>query len=233
MRRIVAPEHLDTLPPGDPLAIGSRADLRRLNTIMGHAGILTRLFLQAGLQLNPGRRLTLCELAGGDGTLLLSLARRWSALGVVADAFLVDRSAQPSVETRRSFDALGWSAKPVTADALEWLARDRFPLDLILTNLFLHHLEDGPLRLLLRDASARTGCFITCEPRRAMHALAAARLVGLIGCNSVTRHDSVVSVRAGFRGREISDHWPDGSCWRLIEARAGWFSHVFMARRND
>ena len=50
-----------------------------------------------------------------------------------------------------------------------------------------------------RDARA---CFVACEPRRsrARRSLGS-RLLGLIGCNDVTRHDAVVSVRAGFRGR--------------------------------
>ena len=55
----------------------------------------------------------------------------------------------------------------------------------------------------------------------------AAKLVGLIGCNSVTRHDAVVSVRAGFTNRELSDLWPTQGAWLLQEQRAGLFSHLF------
>ena len=44
MCRVVEPELLDDLPPADPLAVGSRADLRRLNSIMGHDDVLSRAF---------------------------------------------------------------------------------------------------------------------------------------------------------------------------------------------
>src|ERR1700733_4212257 len=49
--------------------------------------------------------------------------------------------------------------------------------------------------------------------------------------NEVTRHDAVASVRAGFTGRELSRLWPDGH-WRLREALALPFTHVFSARRG-
>ena len=63
--------------------------------------------------------------------------------------------------------------------------------------------------------------------------LAAARMCGLIGCNSVTRHDAVVSVRAGFADRELSELWPTEGNWALTEQVLGWFSHFFLARRKD
>jgi hypothetical protein len=57
------------------------------------------------------------------------------------------------------------------------------------------------------------------------------RLLWAIGCNAVTRHDAVVSVRAGFSGGELSALWPDQQNWRLTEQRAGMFSHLFIARK--
>ena len=64
--------------------------------------------------------------------------------------------------------------------------------------------------------------------------LAGSHLLGLIGCNDVTRHDAVVSVHAGFRDAEISR----GMAARLErlgtlhETAAGAFSHLFVARRE-
>jgi hypothetical protein len=40
----------------------------------------------------------------------------------------------------------------------------------------------------------------------------------------------VLSVRAGFSGRELSALWPKGD-WLLEERHAGLFSHLFTARR--
>jgi hypothetical protein len=55
-------------------------------------------------------------------------------------------------------------------------------------------------------------------------------MLGAIGCNDVTRHDAVASVRAGFRDGQLSALWPAGP-WKLTERGAGLFSHLFVARR--
>jgi hypothetical protein len=49
----------------------------------------------------------------------------------------------------------------------------------------------------------------------------------------ITRHDAIVSVRAGFVGRELSALWPVDNQWQLSEQSAGWFSHCFIAKRNE
>jgi hypothetical protein len=114
----------------------------------------------------------------------------------------------------------------------EFLQHPGKSLDAIVANLFLHHLDSGSLRRLLALAAVRAPLFIACEPRRSAPALWASRLVGLIGCNDVTRHDAVISVRAGFAGRELSALWPADGGWFLIEKAAPPFSHVFVARRD-
>ena len=233
MQREVEPELLDDLPPADPGAVGSRADLRRLNFIMGHAGILSRAcrhqLAEPALRARP---LRLVELGAGDGTLLLQLARRWSALGVTAEATLLDRQNVVSAETRRAFAALNWSVQSAAADVFAWLEPQAPAVDVMLANLFLHHFPEKPLRALLRLAAAKTNLFIACEPRRSVRALTASRLLCFIGCNNVTQHDAVVSVRAGFAGRELSALWPAVAGWRLSEQRAGSFSHCFVAQRH-
>ena len=246
MRRIVEPELLDELPPSDPQAVRSRGDLRRLNFLMGHAGFFTRSLRAPGmvaplaLRAESPRRarrptsapLRLVELGAGDGTLLLRLARRWSASGVTAEVTLLDRQNLVSAETRRAFAALRWSVECVASDVFAWLAQPAPAADVMLANLFLHHFSDEQLTTLFRLAAARTNLFLACEPRRSSLAFAAARSLALIGCNVVTRHDAVVSVRAGFAGHELSALWPSTTGWKLSEPSAGLFSHGFCARRN-
>lgn len=232
MRRTVEPELLDDLPPADPWAVGSRVDLRRLNFLMGHAGILSRsLCRQLDETLVRARPLRLVELGAGDGTLFLQLARRWSARGVTAEVALLDRQNLVSAETRRAFAALNWSVESVAADVFTWLEQPSPAVDVMLANLFLHHFHDERLTALLRLAAGRTNLFLACEPRRSTLALTAARWLGLIGCNGVTRHDAVVSVRAGFTGSELSTLWP-AEGWVAGEHPAGLFSHCFVAKRN-
>jgi hypothetical protein len=233
MGRVVEPELLDDLPIEDPRAIGSRADLRRLNFIMGHAHILSRVLCREvaenGFRLRP---LRLLELGAGDGTLLLRLARPLAALGVTAQVTLLDLQPLVSAKTRSAFAALGWAVENRTSDVLAWLEEPCPSVDIVLANLFLHHFSQTSLAALLRLAAARTNLFLACEPRRSPLALAFARKLRFLGCNEVTRHDAVLSVGAGFASRELSALWPADNQWHLSEQRAGLFSHLFLAKRN-
>lgn len=233
MRRVIESELLDELLPADPRAVGSRADLRRLNFLMGHARILSRAFCHY-LAKTPcrSRPLRLVEPGAGDGTLLLRVARRLATLGVTAQATLLDRQDLVSAETRRAFAALNWSIESRVTDVFTWLEEPFSTVDVMLANLFLHHFTDKPLAVLLRLVAAKTNLFIACEPQRSPLALTASRWLRFIGCNGVTRHDAVVSVRAGFAGHELSALWPSDTKWQSSEQRAGLFSHCFVAKRN-
>jgi hypothetical protein len=103
----------------------------------------------------------------------------------------------------------------------------------VVVNLFLHHFQNDRLIKLFRVISERARGFVAVEPRRGAWPLFCSRLLWAIGCNSVTRHDAEVSVRAGFSGHELSGLWPETKNWQLSEQSAGPFSHLFVARRCD
>jgi hypothetical protein len=104
--------------------------------------------------------------------------------------------------------------------------------DVVLGNLVLHHFTDAQLTLLFSEVADKANALVAVEPRRSRWPLFCARLLALIGCNAVTRHDALISVRAGFTGRELSALWPRSDEWELTERRAGLFSHLFVARRK-
>jgi hypothetical protein len=120
----------------------------------------------------------------------------------------------------------------VATDVFTWLEASSPAVDVMLANLFLHHFPDETLGTLLRRAAARTHLFVACEPRRSPFALMAARLLWFMGCNRVTRHDGLVSVRAGFTGHELTALWPSDTGWEAREQGAGLFSHIFFAKRH-
>ena len=229
MMRTVLPELLDQLPASDPRAIGSRRDLQRVNSCMGQAALIARA-LAAHFSDRPPH--SIVDLGGGDGTLLLRVARRLAPRWKSLRAVLVDRRKILSRQTAAQFEALGWHVESFEGDVFEWLEGTRADRsDAIIANLFLHHFRQDDLRRLLKVAAQKTDFFLACEPRRDSFSLLSASLLGFIGCNAVTRHDAKVSVQAGFLRNELSELWPGGDQWQLQERPAGLFSHCFVAHR--
>jgi SAM-dependent methyltransferase len=229
MNRIVEPELLDELPPDDPRAKWSRRDLRRVNSWMRNHAIMADA-LQTAANGHVPRRII--EFGAGDGNLLFRVARIISPGWRDVKVTLLDRQNNVTSRTLASFTSLGWHAETVEADVFDWLPTAA-GLDAVVVNLFLHHFEKERLRQLLCAIAGRVRFFVAIEPRRASWPLFCSRLIWAIGCNSVTRHDASVSVRAGFSGQELSALWPAVKGWQLTERRTGFFSHLFVARRMD
>jgi hypothetical protein len=224
-RRVEA-EWLDVLSPGDPRAQRSRRELTRVNALMANARIVARELRATG----PVPR-EIADLGAGDGRFALRLARALGPPPSGACITLVDRQDVVDSAARSALEALGWRVERVQADVLDWLAAPEASRESMVANLFLHHFEDLPLSRLLAAVAQRTRRFVACEPRRSSFAAAGARLLGAIGCGEVTRHDAVVSVRAGFAGGELGGRWPAEPGWLLREGPRGLFSHVLRARR--
>jgi hypothetical protein len=201
-----------------------------VNVLMGHARILSRLLRRAGAE----RRLDcLVDLGAGDGSFLLELVKRLAPKFPLRRIVLVDRQRLRHAAAVEEFKQLGCEAEIVAADVFEWLAgRNLADGVVMIANLFLHHFSGEQLQLLFRLVAAGCDLFAACEPRRSALPLLASRLLGLIGCNDVTRHDAVASVRAGFAGRELTALWPADSAWALREEEAGFFCHCFVATRS-
>lgn len=218
--RVVVPELLDRLAADDPRAVRSRRDLVRVNAVMGQARIMARAL--AGFRA-PG---LIADLGGGDGRFLLSVARRlkqWHGVRAV----ILDQKSVVSSETCRHFRALGWSCEVLQGDIFETLPQ--LSPDIVIANLFLHHLADADLSRLLELVGMRAKGLVACEPRRSAFALLGANLVFVLGANDVTRHDAVASVRAGFRDKELSRLWPSLWGWTMAERAIFPFTHLFIA----
>ncbi|HET7728645.1 MAG TPA: class I SAM-dependent methyltransferase [Usitatibacter sp.] len=225
MARRVEPEWLDVLPPADARAMRSRRDLRRVNALMSNAAIV-----RSGLGASAALR-RVAEIGAGDGAFSLRVLRAMPRPEPGAELLLVDREPIRDGAVEAELASRGWRVRWERADAFDWLqSSGERDLDAVVANLFLHHFEDAPLARMLALLARRTRAFVACEPRRDAVALLGARLLGVVGCNDVTRHDAVVSVRAGFLGRELSALWPAAQPHRLEERPRGLFSHAFTAR---
>jgi hypothetical protein len=228
--RQIEPEWLDQQSPDNPVAIRFRQDLKRINVLIGNGRIMARgLLTHAGAE-RPQR---LVDLGAGDGTFMLSLARRlaprWPGVHVV----LLDHQNFVTPDTREAFRALGWTVESLTIDLFDFLARMRPKSgDIITANLFLHHFIAEQLARVFACLAESASLFVACEPRRTAFVREASRLLWVIGCIDVSVRDAVVSARAGFIGKELSALWPSGQDWDLHERAAGPFSHYFIARRR-
>lgn len=231
MLRNVQPEMLDALAADDPRAIRSRSDLRRINRVLGSSEVIAT-------SLDPmivgTQRAQIIELGAGDGTMMLRIARSRARQWPKIRLNLIDMQPVVHTETLTGFRDLGWDAQIVGADVFDWfgLPEPRDP-PIVVANLFVHHFEGERLHKLIHGVAAQAKAFVCCEPRRSRFALTGSYLVGAMGCNKVTRHDAVASVRAGFRGRELSELWPNKDAWTLQEGRVGTFCHRFVAVRKD
>ena len=225
MKRLVLPEILDQLPPDDPLALRSRGDLRRINALMRNPA------MAAAALRDFARRKRIdhvTELGAGDGNFLLQVAQKISPLAPEQGTVLLDFKNNISGQTLAAFRKMNWQPQVVVADVFDW---PELPAQVVVANLFLHHFEAGQLQRLLSLIARRAEIFIAVEPRRGCWPLMWSRLLWLLGCNSVTQHDAVVSVRAGFCGKELSGLWPKAGGWALTETFAPPFSHLFIACR--
>jgi hypothetical protein len=224
--RDIRPELLDTLLVDDPLAIGSRRDLMRVNAVMFQGAIMAGL-MRANL---PATHLRILEIGAGDGRFMLSVARRLGWRDV--ELTLLDQADLVTRERREQFQALGWQVETITADIFDWI--DKQPnhgFDGITANLFLHHFDAEQLRRLLSAMANIAPMFLATEPHRNTFALWSTGWLRALGANAVTLHDAAASVRAGFADHDLSDLWPQGSAETLQERRVGPFTHTFVARK--
>ena len=225
MGRVLTSEILDVLPPDDPRALRSRRDLALINAVMRQSAIMAN-----ALSAFAAPKL-IADLGGGDGRLMLRVAKRLAKRWPDVTVMIADRRAIVSAQTRACFARVGWRCENLTGDVLETL-----PLikpDIVTANLFLHHLDDAALSQLLGLVARQARGFVACEPRRSAFALLGARMVFALGANDVTRHDAVASVRAGFHGGELCGLWPAGANWRLAERGVFPFTHLFHAMASS
>jgi 2-polyprenyl-3-methyl-5-hydroxy-6-metoxy-1,4-benzoquinol methylase len=183
MPRTLKPEILDSLAPDDPAALHNRRDLRIINRIMGNPSWFARAL---AARLRPGDRVL--EIGAGTG----ELGRALAAKGIPIDGLdLWPRPADwPAGRTwhrkdLRAFDGYG-------------------AYDVIIANLVLHQFNESELAGLGHSLRGRVRMILACEPARRQLSRVLCAVAGrLFGANFVTRHDSRVSIDAGFLDAEL------------------------------
>ena len=171
-------EILDGLAPDDPEAVRSRADLARINFLMGNERWIAARVGEHAAEAARG----IVELGAGAGGLL----GRLSEFGPATGLDLVPRPAD-------------------LPEGARWLRMNVLEAELsggvVVANLFLHHFEGAELERI-GELIAGFRVLVAVEPWRSPAALALGRMVSpWVG--RVTRHDMEASIRAGFVPGEL------------------------------
>ncbi len=138
------------------------------------------------------------DVGSGGGDLLRQIADWTRRRGIAVRLTGIDLNpyaAWAAVESTRKELEIAW----VTGDALEY--RPEKPMDIVVSSLMAHHLEDDEIIALLRwmEAAAQTGWFINDLERSEWSCRIFGWVAKVVGWHRFVRHDGPVSFRRAFR----------------------------------
>ena len=193
--RRVSPRELPELMDGDCSYEDFRDCLRSLETVnrwlLGYRPTLAWLErLSHGLS-DP---VHIVDVGSGGGDLLRKIAGWARRRGIAVQLTGIDLNpyaARAAAESTPRELGITW----VTSDAMEY--RPEKPMDIVVSSLLAHHLEDEEIVALLRwmEATVQVGWFINDLERAEW----SSRMFGWVRWHWLVRHDGPVSFRRAFR----------------------------------
>lgn len=193
------PSHLPELMDGDCSYEDFRDCLHSLAQInrwlLGYRPTLAWL---ERLALTKSGPVHLVDVGSGGGDLLRQIAIWARKRGIALQLTGIDLNpyaARVAKESTPEGIDIAW----VTGDAL--LYRPERPVDVVVSSLMAHHLEDDEIITLLRwmEATAQRGWFINDLERSRWSCLIFRWMVKLAGWHKFVHHDGPVSFRRAFR----------------------------------
>jgi 2-polyprenyl-3-methyl-5-hydroxy-6-metoxy-1,4-benzoquinol methylase len=197
--RRVSPRELPEWMDGDCSYEDFRACLRSLEQVnrwlLGYRPTLAWL---ERMSRDPRKLVHIVDVGSGGGDLLRQIAGWARRRGVAVKLTGIDLNpyaARAAAESTPAALDIAW----VTGDAL--IYRPEEPVDIVISSLMAHHLEDEEIVALLRwmEATARAGWFINDLERSPMSSLMFGWLAALMRWHPFVRHDGPVSFRRAFQ----------------------------------
>ena len=150
------------------------------------------------LPREPHEPVHIVDVGSGGGDLLRQIAGWARRQGIAVQLTGIDLNpyaAWAAVESTPQELGISW----VTGDALEY--RPDKPVDIFVSSLTAHHLEDDEIIALLRwmEATAQIGWFINDLERSERASRMCGWVAGVVGWHRFVRHDGPVSFRRAFR----------------------------------
>jgi len=198
----VSPRELPELMDGDCSYEDFRSCLRSLEQVnrwlLGYRPTLAWLKrLPHGLR-DP---VHIVDVGSGGGDLLRRIAgwARWRGIAVQLTGIdLNPYAARAAAESTPKELRIAW----VTGDALAY--QPETPVDIVVSSLMAHHLEDEEIVALLRwmESTAQLGWFINDLQRSAWSCRMFGWVGGMVEWHRFVRHDGPVSFRRAFREQD-------------------------------
>lgn len=202
-RQRVSPRDLPELMDGECSYEEFRDCLRSLEQVnrwlLGYRPTLTWL---ERLRNEPHKPLHIVDVGSGGGDLLRQIAGWARRRGIAMQLTGIDLNpyaTRAAAESTRKELGISW----VTGDALEY--RPKKPVDIVVSSLMTHHLEDEEIiaQLQWMEATAQVGWFINDLERSERACRMFTWLAGAVRWHPFVRHDGPVSFRRAFR----KDDW--------------------------
>jgi SAM-dependent methyltransferase len=198
----VSPRDLPELMDGDCSYEDFRGCLRSLEQInrwlLGYRPTLAWL---KRLPLGLRHPLHIVDVGSGGGDLLRQIARWARKRGIAVLLTGIDLNpyaARAAAESTSKELDIAW----VAGNALAY--RPEKPVDLVVSSLTVHHLEDEEIIALLRwmEATAQVGWFINDLERSEWSSRMFGWVEKVVGWHRFVRHDAPVSFRRAFRNED-------------------------------
>jgi 2-polyprenyl-3-methyl-5-hydroxy-6-metoxy-1,4-benzoquinol methylase len=173
-------------------------DLASVNRVtLTHRPTL-RWFAHATAGLPPGTRVTVLDVACGEGDLLRAMHRRAAARGLDVTLTGVDLNPRSAMVAAAATPA-DLPIAYVTADIFAFEPAEQ--PDFIVSSQFAHHLADADVVRFVRwlERHARRGWFIADLHRHAIPYYGFRVLAFLAGWHRIVRTDGTISIARGFR----------------------------------
>ena len=205
-RRRVPPRDLPELMDGDCSYEDFRGCLRNLEQVnrwlLGYRPTLAWLTrMMARLPHGLRDPLHIVDVGSGGGDLLRQIARWAQRRDLAVQLTGIDLNpfaARAAAEFTPKELGIVW----VTGDALEY--QPKKPVDIVVSSLMAHHLEDDEILALLRwmESTAQAGWFINDLERSEWSCRMFGWVATVVGWHRFVRHDGPVSFRRAFRKQD-------------------------------
>lgn len=224
-------EHLDLGDYSAEEYEGCLIELRRINRFTGDAGALRRSLLRE-IERSQADSFSVLDVGAGSGELLRVVARWARKKGKQASLIGLElnaRSARSILEESASLPEIG----AMQGDAMKLpFADDAF--DYALCSLFTHHFHDAEVVVVLRELAriARRRIFVIDLHRHPLAFYLYTTLGRLFLYNRLIREDGALSIRRGFRPRELRQLARQGCLTNVDVRRSFPFRLVLSASKN-